>query len=141
MSKSDANILSCHPKFLWSFQRIMRGHLNFCRFSKNDSVPLLNRQFLLMDLFAKKLNLPGGYPQFSLFIFSFFSHRGLRGRHWRHAVASPSHVALSPSLLDQLPGGQEDPVPCPSSHSPLCSPAPSLFSPPQLPVFRIEIDL
>ena len=36
------------------------GHLNFCRILQNDSVPLLTRQNLLKDLFAKDLNLPGG---------------------------------------------------------------------------------
>ena len=38
-----------------------------------------------------------------------------------------------PPLLDQLPGGQEDPVPCPSSHSLICSPAPPPL-PPSLPL-------
>ena len=48
---------------------IMRGHLNFCMFYKNDSVPLLNRQNLLKDLFAMNLNLPGGIHNFPFFFF------------------------------------------------------------------------
>ena len=92
MSKCGANILFCHPKFLWSFQMIMRGHLNFCMFYKNDSVPLSNRQNLLKDLFAKNLNLPGGIHNFSLFL---FPHRGHRG-HGTGAMPSPCPCRPSP---------------------------------------------
>ena len=106
MSKCGANILFCHPKFLWSFQMIMRGHMNFCRFYKNDSVPLLNRQNLLMDLFAKNLNLPGGFPQFSLFL---FPHRGHRG-HGTGAMPSPCPCRPAPRSACSLED-KEDPPP------------------------------